>query len=36
MNLHELVSGVMDWINLAQNTEIWRGVVNAGINIPVP
>jgi hypothetical protein len=26
----------MDWIGLAQNTTIWRAVLNAVMNLPVP
>ena len=28
--------GVMDWIDLTQNRDRWRAVVDAGRNLPVP
>ena len=28
--------GVMDWIELAQNRERWRALVNAVMNLMVP
>jgi hypothetical protein len=36
MNLGEIVWGCMDWIDLAQDRNNWRDVVNTVINIPVP
>jgi hypothetical protein len=29
MNLQEMGSGSMDWITLAQERDMWRGLVNA-------
>ena len=34
MNLQEC--GCMDWIELAQDKERWRGLVNAVVNLRVP
>jgi hypothetical protein len=28
--------GVMDWIELTQDTDRWRALVNAIMNLPVP
>jgi hypothetical protein len=28
--------GVMDWINLAQDTDRWRALVSAVMNLRVP
>ena len=36
MNLHELGWGSMDWIELAQNRDMWRAVLNAVMNFRVP
>jgi hypothetical protein len=33
MNLHEVGWGSMDWIDLAQDRDRWRAVVNAAMNI---
>jgi len=36
MDLQEVVCGRMDWIELAQNKERWREIVNTAMNIQVP
>jgi hypothetical protein len=36
MDLRETGWGVMDWIDLSQDMEKWRALVNTGMNVRFP
>jgi hypothetical protein len=36
MDLREIVWGHMDWIDLAQDRDQWRDLVNTVMNLQVP
>jgi hypothetical protein len=36
INLREIGWGGMEWINLAENRDKWKTLVNTVMNLPVP
>jgi hypothetical protein len=36
MDIREIGLGVMDWINLAQNRDQWRSLLNTVMNLLIP
>ena len=36
MDLHKLECGGMDWIDLAEDRDRWRALVNAVMNLHIP
>ena len=36
MDLDDVGQGGVDWIDLDQNRNMWRALVNAALNLPVP
>ena len=36
MDLKEVLCGSIDWIDMAQDTDRWRALVNVGMNLRVP
>jgi hypothetical protein len=36
MDLREIGWGGMDWIDIAQDRDQWRALVNTGMNLRVP